>query len=212
MVVGFTLIDAKTGFQAVQSLDWLFLLTLAVSGIRMNRPLSCVGNNMTYRREPYDQVGGYRDIKFSVTEDFSLLHAISGRTNWKVRFPVDQKALVYTKPCPTWKILYHQRKRWGTGGLQGDFFGFYIMTVAFCLHLVIVLAPFLMHSILFAIVPLLLKWAADAAVLAIPLVRFKRKRLFKYFLHFELYFILYTVLLPFIVLLGGKVVWKGRKF
>jgi cellulose synthase/poly-beta-1,6-N-acetylglucosamine synthase-like glycosyltransferase len=212
MVLGFTLINPKSGFEAVQSLDWLFLLTIAAAGIALNRPLSCVGNNMTYRRRAYDQVGGYRNIKFSVTEDFSLLHAMFERTRWKIRFPINVRALVDTKPCPTWRVVYQQRQRWGTGGLDADFLGFYIMAVAFLLHVSNVIAPFFVGSILCWIISLLLKLVADAAILSIPLRRFRQIRLFKYFLHFELYFICYTILLPFIVFFGGRVRWKGRKY
>jgi len=212
MVLGFTLIETRSGFQAIQSLDWLFLLTLAAAGIGLNHPLSCVGNNMSYRRKTYNEVGGYRNIKFSVTEDFSLLHAVFDRTKWKIRYPIDTQALIMTKACPTWKVLYQQRQRWGTGGLDADLLGFYIMAVAFCLHVLNLISPFFVSNILYALVPLLLKFTADAAILSIPLRRFKQLRLFKYFLHFELYFILYTILLPFIVFFGGKVVWKGRKY
>jgi hypothetical protein len=34
----------------------------------------------------------------------------------------------------------------------------------------------------------------------------------KYFFHFEIYYIIYVVILPFIVLPSRKVIWKDRKY
>jgi len=34
----------------------------------------------------------------------------------------------------------------------------------------------------------------------------------KYFFHFEVYYLIYVILLPFIVLPNKKVIWKGREY
>ena len=116
-------------FSGMQMVDFVFLLTIAGGAMNLGRPNSCIGNNMSYRRQAYDEAGGYKNIPFSVTEDFKLLMAIYKLKKYKVIFPIDAKALVSSKPCPDFKSLYSQKKRWGVGGLDSDVDGFFVMAV-----------------------------------------------------------------------------------
>ncbi len=211
-VCGITLLEHEGLFTGMQSLDWAYLLTIASAGVGWNFPLSAVGNNMSFRREAYDAVGGYEGIGFSVTEDFALFKAIGYRTQWKVRYPVRKESLVWSKPCPTWRDLYLQKKRWGKGGVAIHPLGYLIMSVGFLMSVGVLAAPFLAADL--RLWPLLIgmKCAGDWFLLAGPLGRLEQKKLFRYFLPFEIYYIFYVTLLPFIVAFTGQVAWKGRKF
>ncbi len=210
-VCGFTLIKTDGWFSGIQSLDWAFLLTVASAGVGWNRALSAVGNNMSYRRAVYDEVGGYQGVGFSVTEDFALLMAIAYGTKWKVRYSAEASSLVWSKPCSTLKDLYRQKKRWGNGGLDSPLTGFAVMSVGFFLNLAILFLPFFGLPLPLWLAGIAGKFACDAFLLSWPLSRFSRLDLFRYFLHFELYYIIYVTALPFVVFLGGRVVWKDRK-
>jgi hypothetical protein len=48
--------------------------------------------------------------------------------------------------------------------------------------------------------------------LSIPLIKSKQLTQLKYFGLFEIYYMLYVIILPFAVFFGGKVSWKGRKY
>jgi CDP-diglyceride synthetase len=57
-----------------------------------------------------------------------------------------------------------------------------------------------------------LKFFIDGAFLFKTLRKFKKTSLLKYLPFFELYYIIYVVVLPFVVFFGGKTVWKDRKY
>lgn len=210
-VCGFTLIRADSVFAGMQSLDWAYLMTIASAGVGWNYALSAVGNNMSFRRQAYEDVGGYQGVGFSVTEDFALFKAIAYTTDWKVRYPVNPSALVWSEPCANLTELFRQKKRWGRGGLDIPKLGFAIMSIGFLMNAAIILLPFFGIPVWAWIGALAGKSLGDAALLAVSLRKFRLLRLYRYFPLFELYYLIYVTVLPFAVLLGGRVVWKDRK-
>ena len=101
MVCGYTNQKAKNAFGGMQDFDFIYLLTVAAGTMNLGKPLSAIGNNMSYRKDVYDEVGGYAAIPFSVTEDFKLLMAIHDLKKYQLIYPIDKEALVTSKPCQT---------------------------------------------------------------------------------------------------------------
>lgn len=212
VVAGLTLLRPTNWFAGMQSLDWAYILALASAAMALNNPLSCIGNNFSFRRKAYDEIGGYRGIQFSVTEDFALFKAITHSGRWGYRYPLEKEALVFSNACSTILELYRQKRRWGVGGKDMPIRGMILMVIAFSMHF------FLLSFLFFAISPsllllgLTLKFASDFVLLFVPLNRTGQTKQLKYFLIFEFYYTVYVVLLPFAVFLGGSIVWKGRKY
>jgi cellulose synthase/poly-beta-1,6-N-acetylglucosamine synthase-like glycosyltransferase len=209
---GVTIIETGKIFYGMQSLDWAFLLSVAAAVGRLFKPVACIGNNMAFRKEAYIECGGYQNLKFSITEDFALFKAITGNGKWGYAFPVDLETLVISKPVKTLKELYHQKKRWGTGGLDTGLLGIAVMSGGFIFHLLLILSPLLIEKISSLLISLVLKFFIDGAFLFKTLRKFKKTSLLKYLPFFELYYIIYVVVLPFVVFFGGKTVWKDRKY
>jgi cellulose synthase/poly-beta-1,6-N-acetylglucosamine synthase-like glycosyltransferase len=209
---GVTIIETGKIFYGMQSLDWAFLLSVAAAVGRLFKPVACIGNNMAFRKEAYIECGGYQNLKFSITEDFALFKAITENGKWGYAFPVDLETLVISKPVKTLKELYHQKKRWGTGGLDTGLLGIVIMSGGFIFHLLLILSPLLIEKISSLLISLALKFFIDGAFLFKTLKKFKKTSLLKYLPFFELYYIIYVVVLPFVVFFGGKTVWKDRKY
>ncbi len=210
IVNGFTTQTAYNGFSGMQALDFVYLLIIAAGTINLGYPISCIGNNMSYRRKAYLETGGYEKLPFSVIEDFNLLMAISRLNKYKIIFPLDKNALVTSLPCSSVSELYHQKKRWGVGGLGVPLRGFIIMAFGLIVNLCILLSPlFFSTAVLYFII---FKLAIDLFVLYPVHDRLGIKDHLKYFLWFELYFITYVILLPVIVLSSRKVVWKGKEY
>ncbi len=210
IVNGFTTQTAYNGFSGMQALDFVYLLIIASGTINLNYPISCIGNNMSYRRKAYLETGGYEKLPFSVTEDFNLLMAVSRLGRYKIIFPLDKNALVTSLPCTSLNELYHQKKRWGVGGLGVPLRGFIIMMFGLIVNLCMLLSPFFFSSaVLYFII---FKLAIDLFVLYPVHIRLDIRDHMKYFLWFELYFIIYVILLPVIVLTNRKVVWKGKEY
>ena len=128
-----------------------------------------------------------------------------------MRYPVSPETLVWSEACTTMKDLYRQRKRWGVGGKRIHPAGFLVMSVGFLMNAGILCTPFLGISPGAWLLALTGKCIGDAALLWYPLRRFRRLDLLRYFFPFELYYLVYVTLLPFVVFLTGRVVWKDRK-
>ncbi len=212
VVAGLTLLHYTSWFGGMQSVDWSYILAIAASAMALRHPLSCIGNNFSFRRKAYDEVGGYRGIKFSVTEDYALFKAITSSGKWNYKYPLDKETLVLSTPCNTAKDLYRQKRRWGVGGKDMRLSGMLIMAVSFFMHVLLLGGLFIGINATFLLAGLLLKLVLDLSLILIPLRRVQQTNQLKYFFVFELYFFLTVVALPFAVFWGGDVIWKGRRY
>ena len=211
IVAGFTLLSPNGWFGAIQALDWFFLFSVAAATIKLHFPVTAVGTNFSVRRKAYEMTGGYRKIPFSVTEDYALFHAVTSTTPFRARIPMDRGALVGSEPCASLRILHGQKKRWFRGGRDMEAKYLVIMAVSFFLNLGLPLAAILEGtSILW--VALGLKVLADFTFLLPVLISMDQLKLLRYFPLFEIYYFLYVLIYPPLVLVAGEVVWKERAY
>jgi cellulose synthase/poly-beta-1,6-N-acetylglucosamine synthase-like glycosyltransferase len=213
LVAGITLLDSleEKGKLSgkIQSLDWLYLLSIGISSARNRIPLSCVGNNVAFRRRVYDQIGGFTQLGFSITEDFALLNAIIKLSNWKVRFSFSRKLLVLSQPIYQIRELFHQRKRWASGSQFVRFFGKLLILIGGLAHIFLPLAFFDSNLVLPGLGGILTILVFDFLFLWRTTHLLGRKDLLKFFPFFEVYFFLYTTFFAFALLFSRKVQWKG---
>ncbi len=208
IVAGFTSLRADTPFAAMQAFDWFFLFSVAAATIRLHYPVTAVGNNLSVRRSAYEAAGGYRKIPFSVTEDYALFHAVTSQARFRARFPMNPLALVQSGACRTVKELHRQKLRWFTGGRDMDFKSMVIFSVSYLFDLLLLLSLFVSPEWVPA--PLLCRIGADMLLMAPALTRFRKWKLAAVLPLFEVYYWIYVLLYPLLVLLGRKVVWKER--
>jgi len=210
IVNGFTTQKADTSFEGMQAIDFIYLLTVASGTINLGYPISCIGNNMSYRKQAYLDVGGYESLPFSVTEDSQLLNTINELNKYKIIYPLDKNALVTSQPCKSFKDLYRQKKRWAVGGINVPARGYFVMATAFVVNLAMLLTPLFFSPVWLYLT--VFKLATDFFVLyPVHKILGLTKNL-KYFLTFQVYYIIYPLMLPFIVLFNRDVIWKERKF
>lgn len=211
IVNGYTTQKAYNFFSGMQALDFIYLLIVAAGTINFKKPLSCIGNNMSYRKNVYREAGGYEGIPFSVTEDFGILMAIDKLKKYKIIYPLDENALVVSEPCEDLASLYLQKKRWGVGGLDIPVRGYLVMAFGFLTNLAVLLSPVFYSPVWLYLV--FFKFAIDFFMLYPVHDKLGLKKDMKYFLSFQIYYLLYVIALPFILLFTGKRVhWKGRKY
>lgn len=209
-VGGFTTQTDKITFEGMQAIDFIYLLTVAAGAQNLGKPLSCIGNNMSYRKSAYLEVGGYENLPFSVTEDFNLLMAINKLGKYKIIYPLDVGALVTSKACPDWQTLYWQKKRWGVGGIESDLIGYIVMLWGFLSNLCLILTPFFFsYTVLYLC---LFKIIIDYSFIFPVYKKLNLKLKFIHFIAFEIYFVFYVILLPLFVFSKRKVKWKGRDY
>ncbi len=209
-VNGFTTQVAEDGFSGMQALDFIYLLTVAAGTINLNKPISCIGNNMSYRKKAYQEVGGYENLPFSVTEDFNLLWSIYCLGKYKIILPLDKDALITSIPCSDLKSLYRQKKRWAVGGIEVPFRGYVVMMWGFLTNVCVLLTPLFFSAVWLYLA--VFKLAIDFFVLYFVHKQVGLTKNLKYFLHFQVYYLLYVIALPFVLGINRKVVWKGRKY
>lgn len=212
MVNGFTTIDTNQKlFDKLQALDFIYLLSLASSSCGIGRILSCIGNNISFRKDIYMQLGGFEKIGFSVTEDLALMRAIDSIKNVEIKFPTDDRNVVTSQPCADLRALFNQKKRWFRGGLGIRPFG-YITGIELYIANLYLLTGIFFTPPAFYFTMVGIKFVSEL-ILLIPLLKiYKSTGLLKYFIHFQIYFALYGLLLPFTFVLGNKIKWKGRKY
>jgi len=211
IVAGFISIRTRNWFEGIQAIDWLVLLSAAAATARLKFAVTAVGNNFSIRRSAYEQVGGYRNIPFSVTEDFALFRAVTTRAGLRAVISLDPETAIESNACRTWKELYMQRKRWFIGGR--DMHPTRILAFA-CIYLLNLSTAvgFLMFDLQLWITLLLAKAATDYLLILPSMRRLGRTDLTKYWLPFQVYYIAYVLLLPLVVLFKPRVVWKERTF
>ncbi|MDZ7266311.1 MAG: glycosyltransferase [candidate division KSB1 bacterium] len=194
----------------VQTLDWMFLLAIGAGAAGWGRPLSILGNNFGFRRQAYEQVGGYQAIGFTIIEDFALMQRIVRTTAWRVRFPLDPATAIYSFPPASWREFLHQRQRWAAGGKEMGLPAKTLMGMGFSVQLALVLAAVVSPALLAA--GLLLKLGSDFAVLWRCASVLRARPLLRSFLLFEGYFFLYSFVLAPTILLPATVQWKDVRY
>jgi cellulose synthase/poly-beta-1,6-N-acetylglucosamine synthase-like glycosyltransferase len=117
LVAGTTMIQSNTYFGHLQRLDWLYFKGIIKLFSELRNPLTAVGNNMCISKKAYDEVGGYENIPFSITEDYALFKAIRDK-GFSTSQLFNSESIVYSAPVDKFKTLMNQRKRWLVGGLD----------------------------------------------------------------------------------------------
>lgn len=211
---GFTVLRAletpNRTFDDIQTLDWLFLLGIAAVAMDMNKPLSWMGNNMAFRRSAYEAVGGYPALGHSLIEDFTLLDAISRRSNYSVAVQPDQAAVVVSTPVPSLSLLYQQRRRWAMGIQPVRPLGKLLMLSSTIMHGLLLAGLFLAPWVsgLFAMG----KIASDYQIIRILAGHTNTRISPGAFIAFEWFYGLYSLIIPFSLLFDRRIKWKDQDF
>ena len=210
VVGGFTSLAGRSGFREMQALDWFFLFSAAAGLVRIGFPVTAVGTNLSVRRSAYLSVGGYRTIPFSVTEDYALFHAITHGGIYRARIPREPATLTVSYPCDSWDELYLQKKRWFAGGKGMSLGTIGLFAIPYLLNVVLLVG--LVTDPAAIVLPLVMKVVSELLVVFPSLITFRRLSLLRSFLFFEVYFFIYVLVYPPMVLLTDAVIWKERGY
>jgi len=210
VVNGFTSQKVDGIFSAMQAIDFVYLLFIASGSINLGKPISCIGNNMSFRKKAYEETGGYENLPFSVTEDFLMLNAIKRLNKYKVIYPLNRNSLVISNPIKSLKELFNQKKRWAVGGMNTPPIGLGLMMLSFLTNLFLLLTVFMFSTA--ALYLTVFKIGIDFFVLWPVHQKLGLQKNLKYFLVFEIYYVAYVLVLPFAVLFNKKVKWKDRVY
>lgn len=209
LIAAFTLVKHDSFFDKYQAIEWILMHTMASGGMGLNFPLGCFGNNMAFKKSVYNQLGGYGNIEFSVTEDLALLQSVH-KTGGKINYICHRDSTVKTLPLKSLQDYLKQRKRWAIGGKMLGWKAT-LFVVASLLIWITAVVSFIEGNYYLSIIIMLLKVITDA-ILVVPTINtVKEKGLFLYLLPSNFLFIIMELILPFLII-NKKVVWKGQTF
>jgi len=219
LVIGISLCHARgekaSFFARIQSVDFAFLLNLAIGAAGWNQAASCIGNNFAYRKQAFDEAGGYDAMGFALTEDAALLRAIRRTGRWRIVAANVPGAVVITRPVRTFRQLYRQRARWILGGRHTRALAIRALNLVLLYHLLLLATPlcwWVPGLRLVGGVALLSKFLVDYAIVAQSAARLNRRDILRFYFPAELFFIGYSTIIGLAALVSGKVEWKGQVY
>jgi cellulose synthase/poly-beta-1,6-N-acetylglucosamine synthase-like glycosyltransferase len=213
MVIGYSPIDPNRGLSVLQSfvaLDSLALASLACASALWKKPVTATGRSFAYRREVFDEVGGFRSIGRFISGDDDLLLQLVRKTHWSVAYCTE--SLVPTDPPSGYRQFMHQKIRQASKGRHYTPGTIATLVWIYFFNLSLVLwAPWgWWHGEPLAAMPLLIKLIADFGLLMTGGIRFRRLR---FLLAYPLIGLLHPL---YIVVFGawgqfGKFEWKDQE-
>ena len=214
VVTGITLVDSSTVWGQLQRIDWLFALGMVKVASDWGMPIATMGNNMMMYQPAYRSSGGYEHLPFSITEDFQILHEIT-RRGYGFRNVVSPQVIAFTQPMTSWSELLQQRKRWMYGAVR---LPLPIVSILIVQALFFPLIIFLLfYQPLVGLSLWIGKWLMQSLFIIqverkLKLSEKYRKKLFRYFILYDLYAAVLTPLTIGVYLLPIQTRWKGRKY
>jgi cellulose synthase/poly-beta-1,6-N-acetylglucosamine synthase-like glycosyltransferase len=168
---------------------------------------------MAFRRDAYDDVGGYRGIRASVTEDYALFQAIGQHPDWTAQLVADPTIENDTEAVETIVDMFRQRRRWARGALSASPLAFVFYAIILAAHaLPLFIAPLYPAE---AGAMIAAKILTDAAVLAVagqPWPGARPADRWGWFIPFQAWLYAYVLALPLSLAVVPDIRWKGRDF
>ncbi len=204
-----------TFWQLWQVLEFASLVGTGAAFINAGAPLFCNGANMAFRKEVFLTSGGYGDNShISSGDDVYLMQKIHA-SGGNVVFVKDCKAIVETRPQPSWKDFFHQRNRWaGKWRHQQSWRAFLVPVLLFTYYFLLTVSLFLTAFGLFPLWILLLllvmKLFLEYVFLRNVMIFLGNKIKMSIFTISSLAYAFYALLFGITANLMGFS-WKGRK-
>ncbi|MFA6472409.1 MAG: glycosyltransferase [Candidatus Latescibacterota bacterium] len=211
---GVTRVDVQGGglYARVQSSDLIFLISIAMGCAGWGIPVTIMGNNISFRRDAYEAVGGFNNMKPRIVEDMALMNAITRQTSYRLGWAVGKKGVAVSVPESKFNTFIEQRRRWLNEVGDMPFIGKFMLGYGALMHLNFFAALFLTpHTFL----PLLLTSVAWYMGLIIvlsknPGAKFRDIVFIPLMILFQ---IMYCTAIIFKNIFQHKQVkWKGREY
>lgn len=209
--------NTKNYFAKLQRLEFAGLVLSGAGLIAYNQPAICSAANIAYRKDVFEEVGGYQDnYSLSSGDDELLMQKIHKLSSYKVDYCFKRDAMVSTQPNESVGDFYQQRKRWASKGI-------FYSDKLFILRLVLIylfylslpfqlVLGFVWTSVFFVTfgISFLLKVVYEYLIMLRGAKELYDERILKVFLPAELLQIPYILISGFMGLFG-KYKWKSRK-
>lgn len=141
-VTGYSPSQGKGFFSLLAELDTLSLACVNAGTIALGFPMTCSGRNLAYRKEVFEEVGGFKKIANFISGDDDLfLHLVRDLTNWKIVFCPESSVL--TSPPTSIKAFFNQRIRHASKGKSYTLKTKILLGSVYLFNLLLFLSPIL---------------------------------------------------------------------
>ncbi|NDA61103.1 MAG: glycosyltransferase [Chitinophagia bacterium] len=207
--------NGKGVLSIFQQLDFLSLQGITAASVSAGFHSMCNGANLAYRKDIFEEVGGFSGHEHLATgDDMLLMHQIKKQYPNRVGFLFSKDAIVYTEPAKSWNAFLQQRIRWAS---KADKYRekkiFSVLLIVWLLNALLtfglILMLFQQLSWISWLVLMLIKTISELYLLT-PVARFfHEERLLTYFPCMQPLHIIYTSVAGW---LGkwGSYQWKSR--
>ncbi len=209
LIPAFTHVESNRLFDKIQAVEWIYMHTMASAGVGHKKVLGAYGNNFSIKSSVFKELGGYRNIDFSVTEDLALMQAVD-RAGGKIVYLNSVNSSVTTYGCNTFKEYMQQKHRWAVGGkalgIKASIFVFTSLSIWVSLLISLYSGNLMwIFSVLFT------RLYGDYIVTNLSVNSQKKSNLKPYILISLLFVMLIELLIP-VTLLKRNVIWKNQRF
>ena len=102
-------------FEYMQSLEFMYLIGVGAAFIGNGKASTCNGANFAYRKDVFNEVGGFQGIdNLASGDDELLLQKVAAKYPHRIGFLKSPDAVVYTHAKPNVKEFMQQRRRWAS--------------------------------------------------------------------------------------------------
>jgi len=222
-VVGFSSIrnnQIHRLFQWFEALDFLMLMTATKGSICIGIPISCSGQNLSFRKKSFDEVDGFGDQNsIQSSDDVLLLHKLRKSKKWKIAFADNLQSYVESDASDSLIGFLKQRIRWAVMGV-GQFAKstnlaiISITTAIVNVGLLLLLVGFLLLSsdlLQFLILAIIVKFILEFIIALMGSLYFK-KISWLWFFPFLFIFYMPYILIISIFSIFGNFKWKERVY
>lgn len=202
----------RTLLSRIVALDSLATALVSAGTLGHNRAVTCAGRNLAYRKQTWQDSGGFEGILHSLSGDDDLfLQHVWRRTPWQLTFCLNAQAAVPSTAPETMRQFVRQRRRHISAG---KFYARHVQVGYALFHLAnFFLVAFWVYAalaethLLWATCFLGMKLAIDFTGLALIVTRLRHAALLIYFPLWELFF-LFTQLCVAPLAFVGKLKWR----
>ncbi|MCD4792310.1 MAG: glycosyltransferase [Bacteroidales bacterium] len=213
MLIAPVLMQGKSFFGNMQSLEFLSLIASTAGSTGIGHPIMCNGANLSYEKKVYEEFKDALNMKEKSGDDIFLLHNIKKKYPKEIHFLKSNDAVVYTKAEKSLKSFFRQRVRWASKSSSYKDSDSIISSIIVLLSnlLLIVLYVLSIFDISFlttALVLTMLKIIPDLILILLSAGYFKIKKLIAYFPVTMTVYPFYIVITAVAGLFTKKISWK----
>ncbi|MBT3169574.1 MAG: glycosyltransferase [Candidatus Cloacimonetes bacterium] len=101
-------------FEKFEYFDFFAMFTAASAAISGGKAFSCSGQNIAYRKNAFQKIGGFEKIKHLISGDDVNLMQLFRKANFRIGFAFSHHSFALTNASKSWIKLLNQRSRWAS--------------------------------------------------------------------------------------------------